>query len=160
MTEMDDLHATLRHQRAHVLSTLEGLDDDQLSREVLPSGWSAAQMVRHLAYDVECFWFLEVFAGQSVERPVGPRAGWTLAPGDAAHTMIERYVEQCALADEVIATHGAEDLPAAWPDVFGSWRLENLREMMLHVITETACHAGHLDATRELIDGHQSFVID
>jgi Protein of unknown function (DUF664) len=26
---------------------------------------------------------------------------------------------------------------------------------MLHVITETACHAGHLDAARELIDGRQ-----
>jgi len=28
-----------------------------------------------------------------------------------------------------------------------------LRDTVLHVIIETACHAGHLDAVRELIDG-------
>lgn len=31
---------------------------------------------------------------------------------------------------------------------------------MLHVIKETACHAGHLDAARELIDGRQWIVLD
>jgi len=30
---------------------------------------------------------------------------------------------------------------------------------MLHVIKETACHAGHLDAVRELIDGRQWIVL-
>lgn len=33
------------------------------------------------------------------------------------------------------------------------WRLPDLRAVVLHVITETACHAGHLDAARELLDG-------
>jgi hypothetical protein len=28
-----------------------------------------------------------------------------------------------------------------------------LREIVLHAITETAVHAGHLDAARELLDG-------
>jgi hypothetical protein len=32
-------------------------------------------------------------------------------------------------------------------------------EVLLHVITETACHAGHLDAARELIDGRQWIVL-
>ena len=40
-----------------------------------------------------------------------------------------------------------------WPDFFGEWRLANLRAVLLHVIAETACHSGHLDAARELIDG-------
>jgi len=34
-----------------------------------------------------------------------------------------------------------------------NWKLQDLRAVILHVITETACHAGHLDAVRELIDG-------
>jgi hypothetical protein len=42
--------------------------------------------------------------------------------------------------------------PARWPDYF-SWRLRDVREIILHVITETAVHAGHLDAARELLDG-------
>jgi hypothetical protein len=36
----------------------------------------------------------------------------------------------------------------------------DLRFIMLHVIKETACHAGHLDAARELIDGRQWIVLD
>jgi Protein of unknown function (DUF664) len=35
----------------------------------------------------------------------------------------------------------------------GDWRLDDLRQIILHMITETACHAGHLDAARELLDG-------
>jgi hypothetical protein len=42
-----------------------------------------------------------------------------------------------------------------WPN----WRFENLGELMLHVITETAVHAGHADAVRELIDSRQWLVI-
>jgi hypothetical protein len=38
-------------------------------------------------------------------------------------------------------------------------RLDNLREILLHVIAETATHAGHLDAARELIDGRQWIVL-
>jgi hypothetical protein len=39
------------------------------------------------------------------------------------------------------------------PDYFSDWRLRDVREIILHVITETAVHAGHLDAARELLDG-------
>ena len=39
--------------------------------------------------------------------------------------------------------------PSRWPD----WRLPDLRRILLHAITEIACHAGHLDAVRELIHG-------
>jgi hypothetical protein len=35
----------------------------------------------------------------------------------------------------------------------------HLRYIMLHVIKETACHAGHLDAVHELIDGRQWIVL-
>lgn len=45
--------------------------------------------------------------------------------------------------------------PAWWPEFFANSRLDSVREVVLHVITETACHAGHLDAVRELIDGKQ-----
>ena len=37
--------------------------------------------------------------------------------------------------------------------------LDDLRHVLLHVIAETACHAGHLDALRELIDGRQWMVL-
>ena len=50
--------------------------------------------------------------------------------------------------------------PAWWPDIFGDWRLDDLEQVLLHVVTETACHAGHLDAARELLDGRRWLVLD
>jgi Protein of unknown function (DUF664) len=46
--ERDVLLATLAAQRAHVLSTLDGLSDEALRRAVLPSGWTCLGLVRHL----------------------------------------------------------------------------------------------------------------
>jgi hypothetical protein len=48
---------------------------------------------------------------------------------------------------------------AAGLGVHGDWRIDTLRDLMLHVIAETACHAGHLDAVRELIDGRAWLVL-
>jgi Protein of unknown function (DUF664) len=44
---------------------------------------------------------------------------------------------------------------------WGAWgsRFSDLRFVMLHVLKETSCHAGHLDAVRELIDGRQWIVL-
>ena len=44
---------------------------------------------------------------------------------------------------------------------WGQWaaNVTDLRYVMLHVIAETACHAGHLDAAAELIDGRQWVVL-
>jgi hypothetical protein len=50
--------------------------------------------------------------------------------------------------------------PAWWPtEQFGDWRLDTNLQVLTHVITETACHSGHLDAARELLDGNQWFVL-
>ena len=57
------LLAHLQGQRRHVLGALEGLDDEQLRRPVLPSGWSCLGLVRHLTLDDEEFWFQAVLAG-------------------------------------------------------------------------------------------------
>ncbi len=50
-------------------------------------------------------------------------------------------------------------MPAWWPDFFSDFPARPLRRTILHVITETACHAGHLDAARELTDGTQWLVL-
>jgi hypothetical protein len=49
--------------------------------------------------------------------------------------------------------------PARWPDEWAGWRLADLRAVIVHVITGTACHAGHLDVVRELIDGRTWLVL-
>ncbi|MGC0385608.1 hypothetical protein RKD33_005825 [Streptomyces sp. SAI-129] len=70
------------------------------------------------------------------------------------------YRTESALADAVIGATAADAPVAWWPHhLFGEPYLHTLRDVLLHVITETACHAGHLDAERELLDGRRWMVL-
>jgi Protein of unknown function (DUF664) len=156
------LLATLDNQRDHVLGILDGLDEQALRRPVLPSGWDCAGLVHHLALDVERFWFRAVFAGeQGVINGLDSQGNaWQVPSGMPAKSVLDLYRAEIELANAIITSSSLDDAPAWWPgELFGSWRLHDLREMIVHVITETACHAGHLDAARELIDGRKWLVL-
>jgi uncharacterized damage-inducible protein DinB len=156
--EKDLLVAYLRAQRRHVTQTVEGLSDDDARRAVLPSGWTMLGLVNHLALDVERFWFRAVFAGETVELCHGDEA-WRVEATATIQSVIEAYETECALADGIIEQLPLDAPVVWWPAEFGTSSLEGLRDGILHVVTETATHAGHLDAARELIDGRQHFVM-
>ncbi|MEW2624991.1 DinB family protein [Streptomyces sp. NPDC048106] len=164
-TQSSETRALLRSldgQRRHVLGILDGLDATDLRRPVLPSGWHCLGLVQHLALDVERFWFRAVVAGdEAVIRGLtsGDEA-WQVAPDVPAADVLDRYRQEAALADAVITATPADAALAWWPrDLFGEPHLHTLRDVLLHVITETACHAGHLDAARELVDGRRWLVL-
>jgi len=161
--EHTTLLSYLSNQRDHVLGILEGLDEDALRRPVLPSGWTCLGLVQHLALDVERFWFRGVVAG---ERTVidaladAPKDAWHVGTDVPAAAVFDVYRQEVDRANAIITATPLEAAPAWWPAaLFGNFRLHNLREVMLHVLTETACHAGHLDAARELIDGRRWLVL-
>ncbi|PWI12690.1 hypothetical protein DI272_43670 [Streptomyces sp. Act143] len=160
--EISALRRVLDSQRRHVLGILDDLDEQALRRPVLPSGWHCLGLVQHLALDVERFWFRAVVAGdEEVIRglPSGDEA-WRVAPGVPAATVLDGYRREAERTDAVIAAVPADAPLAWWPhDLFGEPHLHTLRDVLLHVITETACHAGHLDAARELIDGRRWLVL-
>jgi hypothetical protein len=163
-TETTRLLAHLDAQRQHVLGVVEDLDDAALRRALLPSGWTFLALVQHLTVDIERFWFRAVIAGEAAvvdEFAVDGSNPWEVADDAAADTVLAAYRDEIARANAVIAATPLDAAPAWWPaDVFGDWRLDDLREVVLHVITETACHAGHLDAARELLDGRRWLVLD
>ncbi len=152
------LVSSLNSQREHVLGILDGLPDDALRRPVLPSGWTPLGLVRHLAIDVERFWFRTITAGEQVELCEGAEA-WQVGEQTPPETVFSLYRQEISRANEIIAVTPLKTPPVQWPDEWSNWRLASLREVLLHVITETACHAGHLDAARELIDGRQWVVL-
>jgi uncharacterized damage-inducible protein DinB len=154
-----DLLDTLNSEREHVLGITEGLSDEDLRRPALPSGWTILGLINHLALDDEMFWFRAVVAGQQdVIDGLGGDA-WQVGPDVPAAAVLGRYRRETELASAVIAQAQLDASPAWWPaDAFGEWRLDTNRQVLLHVITETAVHAGHLDAARELIDGRQWIV--
>ena len=89
-----------------------------------------------------------------------PENAWQVPADLTAAAVLDAYRRDIELANATIAATPLDSAPAWWPeDLFGSWRLGDLREILLHVIAETATHAGHLDAARELIDGRQWIVL-
>jgi uncharacterized damage-inducible protein DinB len=153
------LLSTLASQREHILGSLEGLSEEALRRPVLPSGWSCLGLVRHLALDVERFWFRAVVAGEQVDLETGDGA-WQVAPEVPADAVFKLYRQETEFADGIIAANPLDAEPRWWPgELFGDLPTWDLRRAILHVITETACHAGHLDAARELIDNKQWLVL-
>jgi hypothetical protein len=150
---------TLTGQRKHVLGILDGLTDEALRRPVLPSGWTCLGMVRHLALDVERFWFRAAVAGEHVELETGD-AAWQVPDDMPADDVLNLYRHEIELADAIIAATPPDAAAAWWPsEVFQDLPPQQVREIVLHVIAETACHSGHLDAVRELVDGRKWLVL-
>ena len=115
-------------------------------------------MVRHLALEVEQFWFRGAVAGEPITLTSGDEA-WQVPPGVPDAEILDQYRAEIAKANAIIAATPADAMPKWWPDFFDDFPPRPLRKTVLHVITETATHAGHLDAFRELVDGGQWLVL-
>jgi hypothetical protein len=159
--EREMLLAYLNAQRKHVFGILEGLSEEDLQRPMLPSGWTCLGLVQHLAIDVERFWFRAVIAGEQpiIDTLTQVGGAWQVASDAWAEDIFDLYRQEIDLANAIIIATSLDAAPAWWPNFFGDWRLDDLRDLVLHVIAETACHAGHLDVVRELIDGRRWLVL-
>jgi len=151
------LVSSLDAQRHHVLGILEGLDDAQLRAPTLPSGWSCLGLVNHLALDVERYWFACIMGGEPLDadEPDDPTSNWRVADAATSRTVFSRYRAAIEASNEIIGAIELGAPPRQRDGWWGDWKVPDHRFVLLHVIAETACHAGHLDAARELIDGHQ-----
>ena len=151
--ERNSLSAFLQAQRRSVLAIVEGLGAEQMRRRVVPSGWSALGMVEHLT-DAERHWFESVVAG-SVDTPVRDESEDIDGPFVSDRTVdevISCYRYQTARSDKVLGDTSLDAAPVGrvWPKAD---EIRTVRDVVLHMIEETARHAGHLDIARELIDG-------
>jgi len=161
--EAQTLVAYLDDQRRHVLGILEGLDEEALRRPMLPSGWSCLGLIQHLTLDDERFWFQGVVAGEPAVKDAVAEGydGWKVDPSVPAEQLLEGYRRECQRTNELVTATSLDAAPAWWPEeLFGGFRLDTVREVVLHVLVETSVHAGHLDAARELVDGRQWIVLD
>ena len=156
--ELDQLTAYLDYQRATVLLKTDGQDAEQLAFRLPTSSLTLAGLLNHLAL-VEDSWFHERFAGQP-GNALWAGVDWEADPDYEFRTALEltpdelrrRYEEACERSREVVA--GAESLDQLSVSVRRhTGRHFDLRWVLLHLIEETARHAGHADLLREAIDG-------
>lgn len=157
--ERDALLSALDDQRTHVLRTLEGLLETDLRRSLLPSGWTPLGLLRHLTIDVERFWFRVVIAGERIALPSDDEV-WRISDDTKADDVLEAYRVEARRSDDVIRARSLDAPSARWPlTAIPGTPDRDLHATVLHVIAETATHAGHLDIVRELLDGHQHLVM-
>jgi uncharacterized damage-inducible protein DinB len=157
-TERDLLLRRLGEQRRHVLDQVEGLGDAQLRQPVLPSGWSCLGLLRHLTLSDERYWFGVVMAGEPLDFwPEGINADWLVHDDEPPASIISAYRAAIEHSDAIIADLSLDAPPAKHDDWWAEsgQSFPDLRTVLVHVLVETATHAGHLDAVRELLDGKQ-----
>ena len=140
--ERDLLLAWLDHLRTSIVRKVADLDEEQ-------SRWTPAGalipllgIVHHLTC-VEWRWMDGMMLGQATSRS---EAEFRPAPALSVAEAVAAYRERARATEELVRT-----LPLDRRTTDGSGR--DLRWVLLHLIEETARHAGHADATRELLDG-------
>jgi hypothetical protein len=159
------LLAFLAAQRDAALKIVEGLPEEAWQTPVVPSGWTVAGMLWHLG-GVEIHWLQHVTTGVAEEQAAQEETGDEEDGGydpEAAFTcdwpsadLVANYRDQCRRSDEILAVTPLSAAPRGLgfhPDPEYTKQITNVRWIVLHVIEETARHAGHLDIARELLDG-------
>ncbi len=149
-TERAGLCEFLDLQRGALIEKVRGVSDEDARRTPTVSSLSLLSLVKHSAV-WERRWFQVVVAGRSFagEWPdVLPEDdnAFRLTDDDTVDTVVAYYLDQIAASREILETFDL-DAPSAWPDLAG-----NLRWVAIHMIEETARHAGHADIIRETID--------
>jgi uncharacterized damage-inducible protein DinB len=140
--ERELLLSWLTYLRGAVIRNLEGLTDIQA--RWTPDGRliSVLGVVNHLTH-VEWRWIDGGMLGQEVSRS---EEEFSPGPELGVEDALAAYRERATATDAVVRTLSLDE-PCLHAD--GT----NLRWVLLHLINETARHAGHADATRELLDG-------
>ena len=159
--EKDALLRGLEGQRRHILAMLEGLSDEQLRTAILPSGWHCLGLVRHLT-GVEDYWFRQSVHGEPpIVSALDDGDDWIVPGHQRADEVLDRYRSAVARSNEIITETPLDSPPRHRDPEWQEWGMifPDLRTILVHVLIDTSVHAGHLDATRELIDGRQWVVI-
>jgi hypothetical protein len=164
--ERADLLAMLAKQRHFLCFTVRGLTDEQARQRTTVSELSLGGLIKHVAA-VEQGWANFIRRGTTALRDVADmteddfarRADqFRLLPEETLAGVLAGYAEVGRQTDELAAS--LPDLDAGHPLPKAPWFAAgerwSARRVLLHIIAETAQHAGHADIIRESLDGAKS----
>ena len=153
-----DLQHYLQQSREALLDALDGLDDYDARRPLVPSGTNVLGLVKHCAGNELAY------LGDSVGRPSGLRLPWVedgsiwdsadmwATADQTREELVELYLRACEHSDGSLAAVPL-DHPAApswWPE---ERRHTTFGHLVVRMVAETAQHAGHAEILRETVDG-------
>jgi Protein of unknown function (DUF664) len=166
--ERADLHEALTKQRYFLRLTARDLTDEQAGSRTTASELCLGGLIKHVA-GVESNWVDFILGGPGAMahgsdewNAEGNAEEWLgqfrMLPGETLAGVLDRYEKVARRTDEVVATlpdlDAAHPLPQApWFEPGARW---SARRVLLHIIAETAQHAGHADIIRESLDGARS----
>ena len=158
--ERKDLRDALVRQRDLLLRTVRGLTDAQARLTPTASQLCLGGIIKHVAL-VEEGWVRFIEEGPARQGPPDEAAyeahaaGFRMADGETLPVLLARYDAVARYTDELVTTLPSLDashpLPEApWFEPGARW---SARQALVHIVAETAQHAGHADIIRETIDG-------
>jgi uncharacterized damage-inducible protein DinB len=157
--EREGLLAYLAQQRRIIRLAAHGLTDEQARATPTVSTLSVGGLIKHVGH-VERGW-IDIVLQRSEQSDGDYEANFRLAPDETLAGVLERYEEVAARTEEVVASIAdlgqAVPVPKGvpwFPDDVEAW---SVRWVLLHLVEETARHAGHADIVRESIDGATAY---
>jgi uncharacterized damage-inducible protein DinB len=161
--ERADLLDALDSHRWFLTRTVQGLTDEQARLRPTASELTLGGLIKHVTA-TERMWADFVVDGPATfpaydESTAGDWAAeFVLLPTETLPGLLAAYAEVAARTDELVRT--LPDLDADHPLPEAPWftpgARRTARRVFLHVIAETAQHAGHADILRETIDGQKT----
>ncbi|WP_155059041.1 DinB family protein [Streptomyces blattellae] len=164
--ERTDLLESLARHRHFLRFTTRDLTDEQAGQRTTVSELCLGGLVKHVT-SVERNWADFIRNGPSAigdfsAMTEADLARWAdefhMLPGETLADVLKEYEEVAHRTDELVATlpdlDASQLLPEApWFEPGARW---SARRTLLHIIAETAQHAGHADIIRESLDGQKS----
>ncbi|GIH65227.1 DinB family protein [Microbispora siamensis] len=164
--ERADLLAALAKNRHFLRFTTRDLTDEQAGQRTTASELCLGGLIKHVTL-VERNWARFILDGPSAmgDATTMTEADWAqwadqfrMLPGETLSGVLAAYAEVARRTDELVATlpdlDVTQPLPKApWFEAGARW---SARRVLLHIIAETAQHAGHADIIRESLDGAKS----
>jgi len=159
--ERADILEALAKHRQFLRFTTRDLTDEQAAARPTVSELCLGGLIKHVAA-VERQWARFIVAGPGPKMDWQDEAvaqeyvnGFRMLPGETLAGLLDDYADAARATDELVTSLPSLDaeqpLPQApWHDKDASW---SARMVLLHIIAETAQHAGHADIVREAIDG-------
>jgi hypothetical protein len=167
--ERADILETLRAHRFFLRHTVDGLTDEQARLTPTASSLCLGGLIKHVA-STESGWvdFIErgPAAMPSIEGELDPNSEvaqkyaneFRLLPEETLAEVLAEYERVAARTDALVES--LPDLDASHPLPPAPWfppgARRSARRVFLHIVAETAQHAGHADIIRETIDGQKT----